>query len=72
MKLPRSEECKNGDHKKCDGTVPRGFDEQHDKECACQCHETRPRDYLWPPARTTLTKTHNKATNTLPTKGRKP
>jgi hypothetical protein len=32
MKIPKSEECKAGQHKDCDGHIPRGFDEKHDQE----------------------------------------
>ena len=38
MTRPISQECKRKDHTACDGYVPRGFDEPHDKECQCECH----------------------------------
>jgi hypothetical protein len=33
MNPKRSQECRNGLHEECDGTVLRGFDEPHDSEC---------------------------------------
>jgi hypothetical protein len=41
MKSTRCEAGKRGDHKDCDGTMPRGFDEKHDWECTCDCRDTR-------------------------------
>src|SRR4051812_2021091 len=41
MKSQKSTECRSGDHANCDGTVPRGFDELHDQECLCECHDSR-------------------------------
>jgi hypothetical protein len=34
-----SQECKARDHAMCDGFVPRGYDEPHDQNCECECHE---------------------------------
>ena len=34
-----SNECKAKRHTDCDGYVPRGYDEAHDHECECICHE---------------------------------
>jgi hypothetical protein len=55
MKLPRSTECKAESHEQCDGTIQRTEWDDHDNECACQCHETRDERFKWPKTRT-LTK----------------
>jgi len=47
MNSKKSAECKRGDHKDCDGYIPRGFDEKHDRQCQCECHgSTREREFF--------------------------
>ena len=41
QRIPITQECISGDHDACDGYVPRGFDEPHDKPCQCYCHLSR-------------------------------
>jgi hypothetical protein len=47
MNSKKSAECKRGDHKDCDGYIPREFDEKHDRQCQCECHgSTREREFV--------------------------
>jgi hypothetical protein len=41
MKSKRCEPCKKGKHEDCEITIPRGFDEVHDRECLCSCHDPK-------------------------------
>lgn len=41
MKSTRCEACRAGLHEDCDGTIPRSFDETHDRSCECSCQERR-------------------------------
>ena len=47
MKSTRCEACRNGDHKDCDGHIPRGFDEKHETPCLCECRgSAREREFF--------------------------
>lgn len=39
MKSTWCEACRRGGHRDCDGYIPRGFDEMHDRECLCSRHD---------------------------------
>lgn len=41
MKSTRCQPCRQGKHEECDGTIPRRFDEAHDRACECWHRETR-------------------------------